>query len=196
VLNGGGEKPQNASATKGLIEMTQLTFDRWSDPMVLQLCQNMRASDAAEIYAQRPDTNAFSLYRDLAAIGQHHLWFEIARPATGMQPVALFGVAGISPGVAVAHMFGTDDLSLDHARQIADRIRHVVIPAMLDLGLHRVQVHSLVGYRWAHRFLERAGARFEGPCKSLGRDGEDFATYVWLRSELAQHYPQTLNAAS
>ena len=172
-----------------------LTYDLWSDPMVLYLCQNMRDTDAAEIYAQRPDTNAFSLYRDLAAIGQHHLWFEIARPVKSMNPVALFGVAGLSPGVAVAHMFGTPALTLDHCRQIADRIRDVVIPSMLELGLNRVQAASLVDYRWAHRFLQRAGARFEGPCRSLGRDGEDFATYVWLRSELQDHY-QTDQTAS
>ncbi|MEO0380503.1 MAG: hypothetical protein AAF252_09545 [Pseudomonadota bacterium] len=149
----------------------------------------MRAGDAAEIYAQRPDQNAFSLYRDLAAVGPRHLWFEIARPATSMDPVALFGVAGLSPGVGVAHMFGTDDLTLDHCRQIADRIRTVVVPAMLDLGLHRVHADSLASYHWAHRFLQRAGARFEGPCWNLGRNGEDFATFVWLRSDLGEMSP-------
>ena len=166
----------------------QLTYEGWSDPLVLHLCQTMRASDAAEIYAQRPDTNAFSLYRDLAAIGRNHLWFEIARPATSMTPVALFGVAGVSPGGAQAHMFGTDALSLSHARQIADRIKSHVIPAMRDLGLHRVQAFSLADYAWAHRFLERSGARFEAPCWSLGGSGQDFASFVWLRRDLAPLY--------
>ncbi|MEL6886890.1 MAG: hypothetical protein AAFP87_20450 [Pseudomonadota bacterium] len=172
-----------------------LAYEGWSDPMALYLCQNMRATDQAEIYAQRPDQNAFTLYRDLAALGPRHLWFEIARPSTSMQPVALFGVAGLSPGVGTAFMFGTDELSLDHCRQIADRIRSKVIPAMLDLGLHRVHADSLAGYGWAHRFLRRAGARFEGPCWSLGRDGEDFATFVWLRSELAHQYEPAIEAA-
>ncbi|MDW3181764.1 hypothetical protein [Roseobacter sp.] len=166
----------------------QLTYEGWSDPMVLWLCQNMRKSDAAEIYAQRPDENAFALYRDLAAIGRNHLWFELARPATSMSPVALFGVAGVSPGVAQAHMFGTDALTLGHARQIADRIKSHVIPALLDLGLHRVQAYSLADYAWAHRFLQRSGAKFEAPCWSLGASGQDFASFVWLRKDLAHLY--------
>ncbi len=169
-----------------------LTFEGWSDAMVLHLCKNMRAKDAEEIYAQRPDQNAFSLYRDLADVGPRHLWFEVARPAASMTPVALFGVAALSPGVGVAHMFGTDALTINHCRQIADRIRDVVVPAMLDRGLHRVHADSLATYHWSHRFLLRAGARFEGPCWSLGRDGQDFATFVWLRSDLGETSPPKL----
>lgn len=156
--------------------------------MVLWLCQNMRASDAAEIYAQRPDQNAFSLYRDLASIGRNHLWFEVARPEGSMHPVAVFGVAGVSPGVAQAHMFATDAMTLGHARQIAERIKSHVIPAMLQLGLHRVQAYSLADYHWAHRFLQRSGAKFEAPCWSQGKDGQDFASFVWLRRDLAEKY--------
>ena len=166
----------------------ELTYEGWSDPMVLWLCQNMRASDAAEIYAMRPDENAFGLYRDMADLGPRHLWFEVARPASSMLPVALFGVAALSPGVAQAHMFGTDGMTISHARQIADRIKTHVIPAMLDLGLHRVQAHSLADYAWAHRFMRRAGAKFEAPCWSLGGDGQDFASFVWLRRDLEKIY--------
>jgi hypothetical protein len=153
----------------------------------------MRACDAAEIYALRPNQNAYSLYRDMAMV-RPYLWFEVVRPVTSMTPVALFGVAALSPGVAQAHMFATDDMTIDHARQIADRVKGVVIPTLLDAGLHRVQAQSLAGYVWAHRFMRRCGARFEAPCWSLGADGQDYASFVWLKRDLDHLYqPQKEN---
>ena len=165
--------------------MTQLSFEAWSDPMVLHVCRNMRPTDAAEIFALRPDMDAWSLYRDLAAMGGAHLWFEVARPVGRLTPVALFGVMATSPGVGLAHLIGTDELGLKEARQIAERIRKVVVPALIDAGLHRVEALSLSSYRWAHRFLQSAGARAEGPPRrALGRAGEDFQCFVWLKDEL------------
>lgn len=168
--------------------MTVLSFEAWSDPMVLHVCRNMRATDAAEIFAMRPDMDAWSLYRDLAASQPAHLWFELARPSGGLLPVALFGVMATSPGVGLAHLMGTDDLGLDEGRQISTRIRERMIPSLIEAGLHRVEALSLSGYRWAHRFLQSAGARAEGPPRrALGKAGEDFQCFVWLRDELSNH---------
>lgn len=164
-------------------ETAPLAFEGWSDAMVLHLCRNMRASDIAEIFCQRAEIDPWGLYRDLAMLGGAHLWFEVARPADGMVPVALFGVVQSGPGIGTAHMFGTDDLTLDHARLIAARIRDNVIPAMLEAGLHRVEALSLSDYRWAHRFLRRAGAHAEGQRTAMGKNGEDFTSFVWLASD-------------
>ncbi|WP_112312503.1 hypothetical protein [Pseudogemmobacter bohemicus] len=165
--------------------MKRLSFEAFSDLMVLYLCQQMRASDAAEIFAMRPDMDAWSLYRDLAASQPAHLWFEVARPAGGLVPLAFFGVMATSPGVGIAHLVGTKHLGLAEAREIAARIRLLVIPAMIAEGLHRVEALSLSRYRWAHRFLQSAGARPEGPPRrALGRAGEDFQCFVWLKDEL------------
>lgn len=162
-----------------------LAFHPFDDLMALHVCRNMRAVDAEEIFAMRPDHDAFGLYRDIAAGGGRHLWLEIARPATSMQPVALFGVIATSPGCGLAHLVGTDALTLDHARQIAARIRDLVIPAMIEEGLHRVEANSLSSHRWAHRFLQACGARAEGlPRRCMGKAGEDFQTFVWIKDEL------------
>ena len=161
-----------------------LTFEGWSDPMVLYLCQNMRAGDMAEIFCQRPEVDAYALYRDMANLGPLHLWFEVARPSDSHIPVALFGMVQTGPGIGVAHMFGTDELTLDHARQIADRVRNVATPIMIDRGIHRVEALSLENYHWAHRFLRRAGARVEGPRAALGKNGENFTCFVWLKKEI------------
>lgn len=166
--------------------MSPLVFEPFSDPLVLHVCRMMRRSDAAEIYATRPDMDAWSLYRDLAAAQPAHLWFEVARPATSIVPCAFFGVMTTSPGVGIAHLVGTDDLGLPEARQIAARIRDEALPRMLaQTPLHRVEALSLASYRWAHRFLKSAGARPEGPPRrAVGKAGEDFQCFVWLRDEL------------
>ncbi|GAB1361813.1 hypothetical protein MASR1M32_10490 [Rhodobacter sp.] len=165
-----------------------LVFEGWSDPLVLHICRNMRASDVAEIFAMRPGIDAWALYRDLALSQPAHLWFEIARPADQLEPVALFGVMGTSPGVGIAHLIGTPALTLAHARQIAARVREVLAPAMVEAGMHRIEALSLQGYTWAHRFLRTAGARAEGPPRrALGKAGEDFQCFVWLKDELPAH---------
>ncbi len=168
--------------------MTALIFEPWSDPLALYLARNMRASDAAEIFAQRADRNPFALYRDMAALRPRHLWFEIVRERTEVWPVALFGVVQTGPGVGTAHMFGTPGLSLGAARIIAGRIRSTVIPAMIEKGMHRVEALSLTDYHWAHRFMRRAGARVEGTRLRLGSQGEDFTCFVWLKEEMSDVY--------
>ncbi|MES2667918.1 MAG: hypothetical protein V4712_17675 [Pseudomonadota bacterium] len=162
-----------------------LAYEPFDDAMVLHVCTMMRATDAAEIFAMRPDMDAWSLYRDMAAIGPRHLWFELARPANRLRPIALFGCIGTSPGCGQAHLIGTDELTWADACQIADRIRLRGIPAMIAMGMHRVEALSLADYRWAHRFLRRCGARPEGPPRlAMGKAGEAFQAFVWLAHEL------------
>lgn len=164
----------------------KLEYEGWDDPMVLHVCAKMRAVDREEIFCQRADDDAWGFHRELAFIGARHLWFELARPREEILPVAFFGVVATGPGIGSAHLAGTDDLTLDHARQIAARIRQEVIPTMLECGLHRVEALSLKSHRWAHRFLKSAGARVEGERLAMGRDREDFLSFVWLADEIQQ----------
>jgi hypothetical protein len=172
-------------AMKGWPELPRaLAFSGWSDLDVLHICRNMRASDVAEVFALRPDCDAFALYRDMASLGGRHLWFEVVRPVDAMLPIALFGVVGSSPGTGVAHLIGTPELSWSDSRQIATRIKARVIPAMLAEGLHRVEAFSLAAHPWAGRFLRAAGATRVEPRPAMGKDGEDFAVHVWLAGDL------------
>lgn len=167
-----------------------LAFEPFDDLMVLHVCRHMRRVDVEEVFALRYDTDAFALYRDMAALGGRHLWFEVVRPAASVTPIALFGVVATSPGCGQAHLIGTDDLRAPDAAQIAARVRHVLTPVMLDAGLHRIEAMALTRHRWAHRFLRAAGARIEGPTRRcMGRDREDFTTFVWLADELATDTP-------
>ena len=171
--------------------MTPLAYHPFDDLGALHVCRNMRAVDAEEIFAMRPDHDAFALYRDIAAGGGRHLWLELARPATSLTPVALFGVIATSPGCGLAHLIGTDGLTLSHARQIVARVRHLIIPGLIETeGLHRVEANSLATHRWAHRFLLACGARLEGPPRrAMGKAGEDFQTFVWIKDELPPDHP-------
>jgi hypothetical protein len=161
--------------------MTDLLFQEWNDLDVLHIARAMRAADRVEIGATRPDNDPWALYRDMAAARQVYWWFETVRRPSEMMAMAWFGVVATSPGNGTAFMAGTDDLSLDVARQVAARIRQVVIPALTLQGLIRVEAHSLASHAWAHRFLRRAGAVAEGPPRrNVGKRGEAFQTFVWL----------------
>lgn len=158
-----------------------LAYGPWNDLDVLHIARNLRASDVEEIFATRPDCDAFALYRDLAAVGGRHLWFEIARPMQSMEPLAWFGVVATSPGNGIAHLAATSALTLSDASQIARRIRDRMIPELTARGLIRVEAHSLAAHVWAHRFLRYAGASEEGPPRpNVGKAGEAFQTFVWL----------------
>ncbi|MFK5997856.1 MAG: hypothetical protein QM492_07080 [Rhodobacterales bacterium] len=160
-----------------------LRYQGWTDPMALYLCQNMRASDAEEIFAQRDRVDPYGLFCDMRMLRPASVWCDLVYPATAIQPVAIFGITLMSPGVGMAHMFGTDRLTLAQTRAIATRIREIVIPEMLQMGLHRVEALSLNNYKWAHRFLKSAGARPEGPPRlAVGKDRQDFQNFIWLDS--------------
>ena len=170
----------------------ELAYGPWNDRDVLHIARNMRAADVAEIFATRPDCDAWALYRDLAAVGGRHLWFEIARPLTSMVPLAWFGVVATSPRNGVAHLAATPDLTLPDARLIAARIRDRMIPALTQQGLIRVEAHSLAAHGWAHRFLKLAGALPEGaPRPNIGKAGEAFQCFVWLTDPETTPIPET-----
>lgn len=161
--------------------MIRLTYEPFSAPMALHVCRNLRPMDAAEVFATRPDDDPWALFGDLSAVAPVCPWIEIARPATSTRPVALFGVAPQSPGVGSAFLVATREFTLGHARQLAARIRTHMVPALTEAGFHRVEAQSLATYRWAHRFMRSAGARSEGIRRAMGKAGEDFETFVWLK---------------
>lgn len=163
-----------------------LAFSGFDDRQLLHVLANMRSVDAEEVCAMRPDCDYFGMYRDICALGPRHLWFELVRPAECFHPVAFFGVVGTSPGNGQAHLLATDLFSLSDARQVAARIRQLVIPAMREAGLHRVEALSLGSHQWAHRFLRGAGATREEARPGLGKAGEDFRAFVWLGRDMPQ----------
>lgn len=161
-----------------------LAYEGFDDLTVLHILRHMRACDAEEVFATRPDSDAFALYRDMAFLGGRHLWFEVVRPAASVIPIALFGAVGTSPGNGQAHLIATDDFTHADARAVAARIRTRVIPAMIDIGIHRVEALALDSHRWAHRFLRAAGAHREEPRPAIGKGGEDFRAFVWLARDI------------
>jgi hypothetical protein len=161
-----------------------LHFGQWDDAAVLHVVRNMRRRDHDEVYATRFEVDSYAFYRDLAAARPSHLVLEVVWPDLMAPPAAVFGVAQISPGVGVAHLVGTDRLSARDLVTIARRVREVWIPELLDAGLHRVQADALSTYTLTRNFLRRCGARREGERKALGKNGEDFTTYVWLKKEI------------
>lgn len=165
-----------------------IEFGGWRSADVLRVCLAMRAADRREVFATRRGFDAHEVFADLLAMRPQTLWFDVAYDRTLMgAPVAFFGVFHRSPGVGSAVMLATDALRPMQARAVARRVRRVVIPDLIGLGLRRVDCQSLEDHRDAAAFLRWCGARATPyPRRAVGKRGEDFREHVWLADELRE----------
>lgn len=138
---------------------------------------NMRAADAAEIFATRWTDAPDDIVTDVMHAGPF-VW------TTGLErPIAVVGAFPSHPGVWQVFMFATDEfprIGLGMTRFV----RKCMIPALIDSNAHRAQCHSIEGHDVAHRWLESLGAQVESVAKGWGRNGEDFRVYVWTRGNV------------
>jgi hypothetical protein len=102
-------------------------------------------------------------------------------------PIAVIGVVFPHPGVASTIFFATDQFR--HVALATTRfIRRTLFPILLNTGIHRLQVCSMVqpGDHSAHRWIWSFGARPEAVLQKYGRNGEDFALYVADKAIMAR----------
>lgn len=97
------------------------------------------------------------------------------------QPVAALGVQPLVATVLNAWAFGTKALW----RAVPALTRFVLeerVPDWLRVGITRVEARSIAGHDRAHRWMIAMGAH-PTPCRSFGRNGEDYVMFAWLAEE-------------
>ena len=99
------------------------------------------------------------------------------------QPIAAAGAFQMWPTVWCGWCFGTDRFA-SVGLGVTRHIRKVLFPAMLDIGLRRLECKSMEGHVDAHRWLESLGAKREATHPHFGRDGETFHTYAWMEADV------------
>lgn len=159
------------------------------------ICQNLRAMDAEEVYNIRPHDS----WRKLA----HESWYLIRDKGRGAvawhkgRPAGVIAYTQIGwPGVWEVWAFGTNDfkaVAIDLLRW--GRKEAVVI--LDEIGGHRCQCDSRVGHDEAHTMIKALGGRPEGlPMQGYGKDGSSYQRFVWLRETDAGFlYPGFVRAA-
>lgn len=137
----------------------------------LYVAANMRADDAAEIYATRRNADPGCLADEAMAIGG--MSWTCGLPG---EPICCVGAFQAWAGVWNVWMFATDAFPRI-GLSMTKFARDVIIPAMRDGG-HRAQCYSSEAHATAHKWLEFLGFRSEATLKAYGRQREDFRLYA------------------
>jgi hypothetical protein len=140
----------------------------------LFVAMNMRAADAAEIFATWPDDDRAAL-ADRVAVRGPFAWCVGAG-----EPIACIGAHEGWPGVFSAWMFATDRFP-EIGFPLTRWVRRCMMPAIAAAGAHRAHAYSMEGHDDAHRWLEGLGAVREATHPDFGKRGETFHVYAWGR---------------
>ena len=84
-------------------------------------------------------------------------------------------------GVWSLGLFATDDF-LKVGAFLTKRIIRDIIPSLDQANAHRVEAHSIDGYEEVHNWLRFLGLDEETTIHGMGRNGEDFKVFSYVRS--------------
>jgi len=147
-----------------------------SQEAVAHVAANMRQRDKDEIYATRWSEDPEALAQSVVSCKP----FAFVACADDDEPVCVFGVYEMWPGVFSVFMFATDrwdEVSLSVTRYAMK----TMIPCVMSEGFVRAECRSLSTHEQAHRWLEMLGAYKESEHRCFGKNGETFFTYSWTK---------------
>lgn len=144
------------------------------------VCLQMRACDREEIYALRNYDNPLQLAMDAHAairnLGRGRISWVKGKPA------AVGAFTEEWSGVWYVWMFGTDDFKAA-AIPLLRWVRQEANDILTVCKGHRLHCDSMVGHDEAHKMIKAMGGLPEFTMRKLGKNGEDFTRFVWLRGE-------------
>jgi hypothetical protein len=141
---------------------------------ILYICRNMRQADRDEIFATRWTDDPDELSVEVMTrwgLG----WVAFDDNGT---PVAAIGATPLWEGVWQAWMFATDDF-LSVGKQLTRWTKRVMIPSLLESGMHRAEARSSADHHSAHAWMQALGAKRESVLRRFGREKQDFFLFVW-----------------
>lgn len=154
---------------------------------LVDICRDMCAADAAEIFALRRHDDRYRLAMEIYAV----IPSAIRALAIGLdsEPAAKAFLAiwamDETGTLAAAHLFGTDQFP-----RIGNRLvryaRDILIPEMLAAGMRRVEARVMASHTRARAFLKACGAVEETHPPHLvgmGCNGEAYVMCAWRRSD-------------
>ena len=97
-------------------------------------------------------------------------------------PIAIVVYMPMRKGVWSLGMFATDKFK-KVGLFLTKRIIRDIIPALDNANAHRVEAQSIDGYDEVHAWLRFLGLREECTLSGLGRNGEDFKVFSFVRSK-------------
>ena len=148
---------------------------------VFHVAKNMRERDYEEISCLTFANNREELAANLAKLYEpHRNIYAVGTTKDG--PIAILSYIPVRPGVWSLGLFATDSFQ-KVGRFLTKTIIRDIIPALDRANAHRVEAHSIEGYDEIHRWLEFLGLRKETMIPGYGRNGENFYTFSYVRSD-------------
>jgi len=167
------------------VQLVPVTQER-----MFYIAANLRARDAQEIFCTRWTEDPAALTDEMMYVVGRPTSMSVIATFNGF-PAAALGAAEPWPGLWEVWAFGTDDF--DHvAFTLTKYTRRVLLPALLQRGVRRMQCRSMVGHTKAHDWLRSFGARQddERALKGWGKNGEDFIMFELHREDLLKRYTE------
>ena len=152
---------------------------------LLDLCRQMRALDAAEIFALRshsdPDRLALEIYAALPrAARAYAIGLDSGR---GVKAFLALWPMDESGALASAHLFATDDFPRV-APRLVRFVRRTLIPEMMAAGMRRAECRVMERHAPSRAFLRACGAVEEsGPLLDMAPNGESYILAAWRLSD-------------
>lgn len=153
-----------------------------SQEAVGHVARNMRQRDKDEIYATRWSDDPDALAKAVVSCDP----FALVACSDDKEPVCVFGVHEMWPGVFSVFMFATDrwdEVSLS----VTKHALRIMIPCVMSEGFVRAECRSLSTHTQAHEWLELLGASKESEHACYGKNGETFFTYCWTKPPSKTH---------
>lgn len=149
----------------------------------LQICLNMRAADADEIYNVRHTSLATpeSLAEVVMSIKSIGGLAFIAYGKDG-EPIACFGASEHWKGMWSVFMFATDRFS-EVSLTVTRYLKKNMMPFVKSMGARRAECMSAKSHTVAHEWLRALGAAIEGTKEKYGATGEDYYCFVWINED-------------
>jgi hypothetical protein len=149
---------------------------------IREVALNMRERDLEEFSA----VYAADTRHEIAnVLGDRYGWrTDIIVAKQDDVPVAVGGVMELRPNVLTLFFLATpafDRIVLPLSRYIKWRL----FPPLIEAGVHRIEAVTLDTYTEMHRWLELLGLSREATHPCFGKRRETFATYAWVKGELA-----------
>ena len=139
---------------------------------VRYVCNNLRADDAAEVFALSNHDNPNLLAQEVIGYWGELMWVAKLHG----EPVALFGALNMWPGVWSAWLIATDEFPAV-GLSVTKFIHREVIPLLKEKGAHRCEARSMSTHTWSHEWLKSLGAVEEATLIGYGKGKEDFLVY-------------------
>lgn len=166
-------------------EPKEAVLDMPTRQSLRQVVLHMRAADWREIFCCRASDDAEAFVDEMILHCASGFCAYVARAAGAAEPVAVIGVAALTPRVGSAFMFATDDFDVI-AWSLTRRLKAEIVPGLQKAGLARVECRAWAGNGAALRWLRHLGARREAVLRGYGRDGETFIQMAWTPASLAR----------